>query len=137
MPLVKLMPVHHTDIAKANALCFGKKDQYSDPSAYANVSCLTKFVKDEVAAYIIYAMLDGYISIVRLGTVKKYRRRGHSKSVLLKLKSVANKKRLPIRTYIRYDNWPSYLLHVKNGFVPTHVAWKMWVWVEYEPKAKG
>lgn len=123
------------DIISVNIKCFGRGDPYSKKTAYnEGVLCMESKANGETVAYLLYRILPDYISIERIGTLKEKRGKGLAKVLLSRLKRLAGKKKKPIRTYVRYDNLPSYLMHIKSGFHPTHVAWNVWVWVEYTPK---
>jgi len=121
-------------IACLNAECFGRSDMYSDPDRLKDLKHITLMNGEKLESYLSYTILPDYLSIVRMGTSKKTRKRGKMKRLLSRLKRLAKKLNKPIRTYIAYDNMPSYLLHIKSGFYPTHVAWNQFVWVEYRPK---
>jgi len=121
-------------IACLNAECFGRSDMYSDPDRLKDLKHLTVTNGIGLVSFLSYADLPDYLSIVRMGTKKESRKRGNMKRLLSRLKRLSRKLNKPIRTYIAYDNLPSYLLHLKLGFYPTHVAWNQFVWVEYKPK---
>ena len=119
------------EIAKLNAIIFGRGDQYSKESFVDQTQQLIRRDGKEVVGYLLYREIPDYISIERVGTVKKKRRKGLAKSLFRSLKRIAKKAGKPIRTYLAYDNLPSYKLHIGAGFYPTHIAWNRWVWVEY------
>ena len=139
MPLVKLIPkpAEWGDVAALNARVFGRKDYYSDPEHLAQgLTCIRRMRDGELVGYLLYKGLPEYISLERIGTLPKYRKAGIARSLLRSLSRIAKAKRLPIRTYLSYDNLPSYLLHIKSGFHPTHIAWNRWVWIEWNPPCK-
>ena len=124
------------EIADLNAKIFGKKDPYSQESIYTKaVKKIVRKHRGNIVGYLLYSVSEEQIDLLRIGTHDKHRKKGLAMSMMRSLKRIARKHQKPCRTYLAYDNIPSYLLHTKAGFVPTHIAWNQWVWVEYKQEA--
>jgi GNAT superfamily N-acetyltransferase len=118
-------------VVALNKKAFGAKDLYSDPKEVLRLfgkrgDCLLS----GNAGYLLYWDAGDYLMIERIGVLKDQQRKGIAKALLRQLVKLAKKIKKPIRTYVRFDNLPSYLLHMKMGFYPTHVAWNTYVWIE-------
>jgi len=122
-------------IARLNRLCFGKSDQYTSHEKLEEfVAAGGDYILNRSKnGYVLWYDNKSYLMIERIGVLPDARRSGVAKRLLNDLRKEAIRVKRPIRTYVRYDNIPSYLLHMKAGFYPTHVAWATYVWIELDP----